>query len=113
VFSSWHLGGNGKVAEGAVKWGVLVVESDGDPTPRFWRAASKLSDHRITPQQTVTEAFTVPIPADAAGPMCLVARLRHGAASPCVLPLGWGEDNEAKLPTVEMAATKGTLRAGE
>ena len=68
----------------------------------FWLAASKVSDHRIPPKETVTESYDVQVPADAAGPLKVAARLRYRAASPSLLRLALGADSKAELPIVEM-----------
>jgi len=109
LFSSGQLGETGEIAEGATKYGVVVADADGNPTPKFWLAASKLLDHRIPPQETVTETYTVPVPADAAGPLKVRARLRYRAASPKLLRETMGPDAEVDLPVVDMATAEGEL----
>ncbi len=109
VFSSGQFGETGEIAEGAVKYGVVVADADGNPTPKFWLAASKLSDHRIPPQETVTETYTVPVPADATGPLKVRARLRYRAASPELLRETMGPDAEVDLPVVDMATAESEL----
>ncbi|MGQ9730687.1 MAG: multiheme c-type cytochrome [Candidatus Zipacnadales bacterium] len=106
VFQSGHLDKNGELTPGTVKYGVIVADADGQATPKFWLAASKLSDHRIPPKETVTERFVVPVPQGITGPLTVQTRLRYRAASPSVLRLGLGEDSPATLPIVEMTEAK-------
>lgn len=113
VFASGKLDAAGEIEKGAVKYGVVVADADGHPTPKFWLAVSKVSDHRIPPKQTVTETYTVPIPAQVAGPLAVQVRLRYRAASPALLRLIMGPDEKATLPVIDMAEAKGTLKVGE
>jgi hypothetical protein len=88
---------------------VVVADADGNPTPKFWLAASKLSDHRIPPRETVTETYTVALPADTTGPLTVRVRLRYRAASPALLRETMGPDAEVGLPIVDMAAAEGEV----
>jgi hypothetical protein len=113
VFTSGELTEAGEIAEGAVRYGVVVADADGNPTPKFWLAASKVLDHRIPPKETVTETYSVPIPADAAGPLKVRARLRYRAASPVLLREMMGPDVRVDLPIVDMATTEGELKLAQ
>jgi nitrate/TMAO reductase-like tetraheme cytochrome c subunit len=112
VFASGQLDEKSEIAPGAVKYQVVMADANGNATPKFWLAASKLSDHRLPPKQTVTETFDIPLPADTSGPLKVRARLRYRAASPSVLRLGLGEDSMDVLPIVEMAEAGGELKVG-
>ncbi len=109
ILSSGALDDAGEITPGAVRYQVVMADADGNATPKFWLAASVLSDHRIPPKGTVTESYRTPIPADAAGPLAVHARLRYRAASPSVLRLGLGDDSTDTLPIVEMAEAEGRL----
>lgn len=109
AFTSGELTDTGDIAEGAVKYGVIVADADGNPTPKFWLAASKVSDHRIPPKETVTETYSAPIPADAAGPLKVRVRLRYRAASPALLRETMGPEAKVDLPVVDMATAEGEL----
>jgi hypothetical protein len=110
VFASGQLDEKGEIAPGAIKYQVVMADANGNATPKFWLAASKLSDHRLPPKQTVTETFDIPIPADTSGPLKVRTRLRYRAASPSVLRLGLGADSTDVLPIVEMAEAEGELK---
>jgi len=112
IYSSGHLEEDGNIAEGAVKYGVVVADADGNPTPKFWLAAEKISDHRIPPKETVTETYAVALPEGAAGPLKVSARLRYRAAGPEVMSYAEGEAKGAALPIVDMATAEGELRVG-
>jgi len=112
LYASGGLDEHGEIAPGAVKYQVVMADAEGKATPKFWLAASKLSDHRIPPKQTITETYSVPIPAEATGPLTVRARLRYRAASPSVLRLGLGEDSTETLPIVEMAEAEGQVSVG-
>jgi hypothetical protein len=86
-----------------------VADAEGNPTPKFWLAASKLSDHRIPAKGTVTETLSIPVPTEAVGPLAVRARLLYRGAAPSVLRLGLGPDSQATLPIVEMTSAEGTL----
>jgi hypothetical protein len=110
VFASGELDAAGEITAGAVKYGVVVADAAGQPTPKFWLAASHVSDHRIPPKQTVTETYEAPIPAGVAGPLTVKARLRYRAASPALLRLLMGPDEKRTLPITDMATAQGELK---
>lgn len=106
LFTSGYLDEMGEIMDGAVRYGVVVADAEGNPTPKFWLAASQISDHRIPPKRTVVETFVVPIPKTATGPLEVRARLLYRGASPSVLRLGLGADSKQTLPVVEMASAE-------
>ena len=59
---------------------VFVDESNKDVGPLFWRATKILSDNRIAPRETRTETFNFNIPAGAALPIIVDARLLYRLA---------------------------------
>jgi hypothetical protein len=111
VFASGLLDDQGEIREGAVVYHTVVAGADGKPTPKFWLAASKLSDHRIPPKETAKESFQFQVPAGTKGPLSVDVRLLYRAASPSVLRLALPAEEAARLPIVEMTTAHGTIEA--
>jgi hypothetical protein len=109
LFASGLLNDQGEIREGSVVYHTVVADADGKPTPKFWLAASKLSDQRIPPKETAKETFEFRVPAGTTGPLSVDVRLLYRAASPSVLGLALPAEDAARLPTIEMTTAHGAV----
>lgn len=102
VFWLGGLDENGELDPQAVRYYTLFKDKDGKATLKPWEAAGIILDHRIPPQGTVTESFTVPVSSGAALPLTARAILHYRSASPATVGELIGPD-ALDLPVIDMA----------
>ena len=100
LLTSGALLPDGRVEPGARRLGGTLVDAAGQPIRqhRIWRAARVENARFLPPDGDVTDAFSVPIPADARGPLTITARWRYRRIEPGLAAWMLGE-SAALLPT--------------
>ena len=108
LFESGALTPNGDIPAGAMRFGALAGDADGNVTYKPWEATHFLFKRLIPPKGTETDRFDVPLPAEVNGPLAVRARLLYRSAPPKVVRLLLGDD-APELEQVEMASASATV----
>lgn len=103
IYRSGALDENGVIDQKAVIYRTVFKDKDGQPTLKPWLAESILSDHRVPPAGSVTENYSVPLPAGASMPLTVKATLRYRTA-PQDLVDALMEKGTLALPIIDMAS---------
>lgn len=109
VFEEGAVGEDGAVDPKAPMFHARLADAEGNPTHLPWRAAKMIEERLIGPKQTVSERYTVRVPAGAKGPLKVRAALRYRSAPQEVLDelLGKGR---FPVRVVDMAIQTGEIR---
>ncbi len=108
LFRSGALDAQGEIDPGAMRFGARAGDKDGKLTYKPWEVTHFLWKRLIAPKASAKDAFSVRLPAGAAGPLTIEARLLYRSAPPKVLAMLYGETPIA-LRTVQMAAATHSL----
>lgn len=106
LWQSGILDNHGNIQKGSVIYRTVLADKNGKATDKVWAAEKLLEDHRIPPQSSVMEKYTVP--AGVVGDNARVtARLLYRSAPQHVIDELF-EDKTFEVPVLEM--TKGEVR---
>lgn len=81
LWESGALDARGTLDPGARRYGSRAVDVDGNPTWKPWQVAKIERDTSIPPRGSAVEAFSVPVPEGAKGPLRVDASLRYRSFS--------------------------------
>jgi len=109
IYHSGAIGGDGKVDPTAVMYRTIFRDRAGQPTNRPWLATSILSDHRVPPQGSITEKYTITLPNEFSLPVTAEATLRYRSAPQQLVDqiLGAGS---LEIPVIDMASAQVEIR---
>jgi len=111
LWESGGLGPDGRLAAGARTYGAQAVDADGVPTWKPWKLARISGDNSIPPRAQALEAYRVPVPPSAVGPLRVTATLRYRSFPQEVADQYLGKP-EYRVPVVDMAADQALVRLG-
>ena len=103
IYQSGAVDETGVVDPQAVMYQTLFRDKDGQTTHKPWLAAEILSDKRIPPMGSVTEKYSVPVPAGSSMPLTVKAVLRYRSASQFLVDQLMGAD-AIDMPITDMAS---------
>jgi len=109
IFRHGHLDEQGAIPEGAVRFGAVAGNGQGEPTFKLWEMERLLWKRTIPPKSFMKDTLTAPLPARSPGDvLSLEARLLYRSASPQVVRAIMQE--EAFAPKiVEMCRAEATV----
>ena len=81
VFTSGTTDAYGDPNAGSVAYGVVWLDSGGNPTDRLWEAERTNRDYRITAGGSRVETYRLALPAEVAGPLHVHATLNYRRVS--------------------------------
>jgi hypothetical protein len=108
LFESGRLQPDGEIPEGAMRFGALAGDADGNVTYKPWEVAQILWERLVLPKGSETDTFRVTLPAGLSGPLRVEARLLYRSASPRALAVLMG-DEAFEPKQVEMARARASL----
>ena len=108
LFESGHLEPDGEIPEGAMRFGALAGDADGNVTYKPWKVAQILWERLVPPKGSQTDTFRVALPAEFSGPLRIEARLLYRSASPRALAVLMGKA-AFEPKQVEMARAEASL----
>lgn len=79
---SGALDAQGELRPGTLRFGSELLDAEGKPTFRLWKAQSIGWKRCIAPKATERETFEVAVPPGSSGPLAIEARLLYRSASP-------------------------------
>jgi hypothetical protein len=100
-----HSGGleeNGDISQGAMRFGAIAGDAEGNVTYKPWEVAQFLFKRLIPPKGRESDHFEVPLSPGLSGPVRIVARLFYRSAPPKLVASLLGDD-AFELKQVEMA----------
>lgn len=103
IYRSGALDENGVIDQKAVIYRTVFKDKDGQPTLKPWLAESLLSDHRVPPAGSVTENYSVPLPAGTSMPLTIKATLRYRSAPQDLVDDLMGKGT-LELPVIDMVS---------
>jgi hypothetical protein len=109
IYRSGEIGEDGTVDPEAVMYQTIFKDKDGQATHKPWLAAETLSDRRIPPMGSVTEKYSVMVPAGTAMPLSIKASLRYRTASQSVVDELMG-DEAIEIPVIDMASATAEVK---
>jgi hypothetical protein len=98
VFENPGLDEHGDPRPGAIAFGAIAGDKNGKPTFKLWEMTQFLWKRTIAPKSFAQDTIRVTLPADAAGPLTIEARLLYQSAAPQVVAEIMGK--EAFVPKV-------------
>ncbi len=101
VYHSGGLDETGNVDPDTVIYQTIFEDEEGNATHLPWEAVKVLSDNRVPPMGTVSEPFTITLPADAALPLTITAKLNYQTAPQSMVDELLG-DEAFDVPVIEM-----------
>jgi hypothetical protein len=105
LFRSGHLQPDGEIPEGAMRFGAIAGDAQGNVTYKPWEISQFLWKRQVPARGSESDRFSVDLPAGFAGAARIEARLLYRSASPRALRSLMGD--EAFEPReVEMAAAE-------
>jgi len=105
LFESGALDAAGEITAGAIRFGAHTVDADGNHTYKPWEAVDFAWKRTIPPKGSARDTVSTRVPAGAAGPLTVEARLLYRSASPSAVALAMGEE-AIDVKIVEMAAAR-------
>ena len=108
LFHSGGLDRNGDVDPRAMRFGAKGADKDGKLTYKPWAVTHFLWKRLIPPKTAARDAFEIPLPGGASGPLTVSAELLYRSAPP-VLVKALFPDGKLKLPPVKMASAVGQI----
>jgi len=109
IYRSGEVGADGVVDPRAVMYQTLFKDKDGQTTHKPWLADEILSDKRIPPMGSVTEKYSVPVPAGTSLPLTVKASLRYRTASQAMVDELMG-DEAIEIPVIDMASATAEVK---
>ncbi len=111
IYESGKVNDYGDPVPGSVTYGVRWLDAEGRPTDRLWEAQTVERDHRIPAGGSMVETYRFGVPANAAGPLHVQARLRYRSAAGYLTSLMsiYVQEEIAPPPTIDMAAAEASM----
>ena len=103
LFHSGAVDGEGRLDPGAVVFGTVIGDASGKPTHNLVLATHVLFDRRIPPKGYDRAGYALLLPADAAGPLNIIATLRYRSAPQELVNELLGKE-APRLPIIDMAS---------
>jgi len=108
LFQNPGLDEHGRPSPGAIAFGAIAGDQAGKPTFKLWEMTQFLWKRTIPPKGVAQDTVRITLPADAAGPLTIEARLLYQSAPPQIVAEIMGK--EAFIPKViEMATARTTV----
>jgi hypothetical protein len=108
LFQSGQLEGDGEIPEGAMRFGALAGDAEGNVTYKPWEVSQFLWKRLVPARGAARDTFRVDLPAGFSGPVHVAAKLFYRSASPRALASLMGDEAfEAKQ--VEMASAEAAV----
>ncbi len=106
LFENPGLDEHGDPRPGAIAFGAIAGDKDGKPTFKLWEMTQFLWKRTIAPKSFAQDTVRFTLPAGAAGPLTVEAKLLYQSASPQVVSEIMGK--EAFTPKIIEMTTAGT-----
>ena len=108
LFQSGQLNGDGEIPEGAMRFGALAGDAEGNVTYKPWEVSQFLWKRLVPARGAARDTFRVDLPGGFSGPVQIAAKLFYRSASPRALASLMGD--EAFVPKqVEMASAEAAI----
>ena len=85
LFHSGHLGPDGEIPEGAMRFGAIAGDARGDVTYKPWEVHQFLQKRLVPARGSASDTFRVDLPGSSSGTLLIEARLLYRSASPRAL----------------------------
>lgn len=108
LFQSGRVDEHGNLDEDVVIYNTTFEDADGNITHLPWKAAKVYSDMRVPPMGSLAQDYSVTLPAEAAFPLSITARLNYRTAPQSVIDELLG-DESFKVPIIEMTRAQASV----
>jgi len=85
LFHSGHLEPDGEIPEGAMRFGAIAGDAQGEVTYKPWEVHQFLRKRLVSAKGSARDTFRMDVPAGFSGPLLIEARLLYRSASPRAL----------------------------
>lgn len=109
LFRSGALDADGDIDPAAMRFGARGGDASGKHTHKPWEVSQFLWKRLIAAKAAARDRFTIPIPADALGPLVVTAELFYRSAPPALVRRLFPED-APPLKTTSMAKTSADVK---
>ncbi len=107
-FHAGALDEKGDIDPGTEVFHTVFMDADGNETDLPWAAVSLLKDKRVPPMGTVTDNYSIPVPANTSGPLTIKATLHYRTAPQSTVDQLLG-DEAFEVPVIDMASAETTV----
>ncbi|WP_157197344.1 multiheme c-type cytochrome [Methanohalobium evestigatum] len=109
IYHTGLMDKQGNIESGTHIFNMVLGNSKGKQTLKFWNAETILSDDRIPPEETVVQKHNFSIPADVEYPITVNAKLQYRSAPQDVIDRLFGRGTH-KVPVVTMNEKTSLIR---
>jgi hypothetical protein len=111
LFHSGALEENGDIAPGAMRFGAIAGDAQGNVTYKPWEVDRFLFKRLVPPKGSESDRFEVALPSGLSGPVRIQAKLFYRSAPPKVVEFLLGDEAFA-LKQVEMTSADAEIAVG-